>query len=100
VDGLVLEPSDQRLEFSEFSLYSCRGFLDTPVRCWVKCARGCELLVDLILVTIISHVTLLALIGVFATLRFPNPVLRISSLPIIMCLGRVRREACWVCFWT
>jgi hypothetical protein len=80
--GFVLEPSDQRFEFFGFSLYSCRSFSDTPARCSVKCATGCELLVGSILVAIISLVMLLALIGVFAALRLSNLVLRTSSLPI------------------
>jgi hypothetical protein len=80
--GLVLEPLDQRLMFFRFLLYSCRGFSDILTRCSVKCVRGCELLVGSILVTIISHVTLLALIGVFTVLRLPNLVPRTTSLPI------------------
>jgi hypothetical protein len=80
--GLVLEPPDQMLEFFGFSLYSCGDFMDTPARCSLKYARGCELHVGLILVVITSHVTLFALIGVSAASRLPNPVSRSSSLPI------------------
>jgi hypothetical protein len=34
--GIILEPSDERLEFSGFSLYSCGGLSVTPTRCLVK----------------------------------------------------------------
>jgi hypothetical protein len=39
---LIIEPLDQRLKFSGFSLYSCGGFSVTPTRCSVKCALGIE----------------------------------------------------------
>jgi hypothetical protein len=50
----------------------------------VKYMRGCELFIGLILFFIISHVALLALIGVFATSRLPNPVLSTISFVIAM----------------
>jgi hypothetical protein len=45
---------------------------------------GCELFVGLILFVIIPHVALLVFIGVFATSRLPNPVLRTSNFLIAM----------------
>jgi hypothetical protein len=54
------------------------------LRCSVKYMRGCELFIGLILFFIISHVALLALIGVFATSRLPNPVLSTISFVIAM----------------
>jgi hypothetical protein len=50
----------------------------------MKCVRGYELLVGLILFDIILHAALLALIGVSAESRLANPVLRTSSFLIIM----------------
>jgi hypothetical protein len=44
VAGLVLEPTDQNLELSLFLLCARGGFLDTPARCSVKCAKCNELL--------------------------------------------------------
>jgi hypothetical protein len=82
--GLVLEPPDQKLEFSGFSLYSSGDFSDTPTRYLLKYARGYELLVGSILIAITMPVTLFALIGVSTTSRLPNPVPRSTSLPIAM----------------
>jgi hypothetical protein len=50
----------------------------------MKYVRSCELFVGLILVVIILHMTLLALIGVSATSRLPNPVLMTISFSIAM----------------
>jgi hypothetical protein len=41
----VLEPPDQRLEFSECSLFSRDGFSVTHTRCSRKCVNELELLV-------------------------------------------------------
>jgi hypothetical protein len=64
--GLVLESPVQRLEFFEFSLYSCGGFSDTPVSCLMKYVKGSEFFIYLILVAVALHVVLLALISVSA----------------------------------
>jgi hypothetical protein len=43
--GIVFELSDQRLELSGFSSYTCGEFSITHTRCLVKCVSGREKLV-------------------------------------------------------
>jgi hypothetical protein len=61
----VLEPPDQKLEFSRFSYYSCGRFSVTHTRCSVKYAWAFELLIDSILIDLVLHVTVFASIVIF-----------------------------------
>jgi hypothetical protein len=50
VVGLVIDLSDQRLKFFLFLLCSRGSFSDLTIWCSMKCPRGCEKFVGLILI--------------------------------------------------
>jgi hypothetical protein len=82
---ITLEPPDQRLELPGFSLHSRVGFLNSLIRCSVKCPLRLELSFDSFLAAVVSHVTLLASIVVFRCVpSVPNLVPMADSFSIAM----------------